>query len=262
MLVKLALVIIITLQGNPVRAHGTAEATADSLFPLMLSALILAAFWLMYCIGARRVPATTERRSVFHAASVIAAVAMLSPGSGWMEESSALHMVQHVLIMAVLAPLYVLARPLPQWVAASTWLGVWLYKPLLQLARYPMQTAFIQAVAIWYWHAPRFYNLALVNPWWHLLEHVCLALFAGLFWWSISVKHARAGALLALLFTLVHTAMLGAVLTFAQTPLYSDSRDIQDQQLAGLIMWVPGGLPYLMAAAWCGLYWLKTENRG
>jgi cytochrome c oxidase assembly factor CtaG len=50
--------------------------------------------------------------------------------------------------------------------------------------------------------------------------------------------------------------LIGALLSFAQNPFYGDSHDLQDQQLADLIMWAPDGLPYLIAAAWCALRWL------
>jgi putative membrane protein len=59
-------------------------------------------------------------------------------------------------------------------------------------------------------------------------------------------------ALLSALFTLRHTGMLGAFLTFGQFRFYNDACDLQDQQLAGLIMWLPGGLAYLIAGGWCG----------
>jgi cytochrome c oxidase assembly factor CtaG len=64
-------------------------------------------------------------------------------------------------------------------------------------------------------------------------------------------------ALAALLFTLMHTGFLGALLTFARDPLYAETRDLQDQQLAGLIMWVAGAVPYLIASAWMGHRWFQ-----
>jgi putative membrane protein len=126
----------------------------------------------------------------------------------------------------------------------------------LHLSRYPIWAGGLQGAAIWFWHAPKFYNLALADPGWHFVEHAGFALGAGLFWWSVLGRHSAA-ALPALLFTFMHMGMLGALLTFAQTPLYDDRLDLQDQQLAGLIMWVPGGLPYLIAGAWCGLRWFR-----
>jgi cytochrome c oxidase assembly factor CtaG len=59
------------------------------------------------------------------------------------------------------------------------------------------------------------------------------------------------------LITLMHTGLLGALLTFANAPLYGDATGLGDQQLAGLIMWVPGGLVYLVAAAYAGHVWMR-----
>jgi cytochrome c oxidase assembly factor CtaG len=59
----------------------------------------------------------------------------------------------------------------------------------------------------------------------------------------------------------MHTGFLGALLTFAREPLYGEARDLQDQQLAGLIMWVVGAIPYLIAAGWCGLRWYRQMVR-
>jgi cytochrome c oxidase assembly factor CtaG len=243
---------------DPAQAHGLIGGADSAQLPEILGGLLLVLLWLSYCIGARRVRPTTERSLVFHGASLVAALITFGPLEAWTSNGSAMHMIQHMLIMVVIAPLYVLARPLPQWLAASGRIGVSLCKPLLRLGRYPLWTSCLQGVAIWFWHAPKFYNLALASPWWHLAEHVSFALTAGIFWWSILGRRVSL-ALPALLFTLMHTGMLGALLTFAQTPLYGDLLDIQDQQLAGLIMWVPGGLSYLIAGVWCSLRWLRKH---
>jgi putative membrane protein len=242
------------MQIGPAQAHGLIDETSRARLPVIFSGLLLVALWLTYCIGARRVRPTAGRWLAFHGAGLMAASVMFDPLGGWTERGSATHMIQHLLIMAVIAPLYVLAQPLPQWAAA----GLRPWKCLLRLGRYPIWTGGLQAFLIWFWHAPKFYNLALANPWWHFVEHIGFALGACLFWWSVLGRRSAA-ALPVLLFTFMHTGMLGALLTFAQTPLYGDRLDLQDQQLAGLIMWVPGGLPYLLAGGWCGLRWFRKH---
>lgn len=245
---------------DPTQAHGLIDGADVAQLPEILGGLLLVLLWLYYCIGARRVQPMAGRAPVFHLASLIAALITFGFLDGWIENGSAMHMIQHMLIMAVIAPLYVLARPLPQWLTASRWISVSLWRPFLRLSRYPIWTSCLQGVAIWFWHAPKFYNLAVASPWWHFAEHVCFALAAGLFWWSVLGRRA-ASALPAILFTLMHTGMLGALLTFARTPLYDDLLDLQDQQMAGLIMWVPGGLPYLAAGIWCSLRWFQKNAR-
>jgi putative membrane protein len=246
------------MQIGPAQAHGLIEETSRARLPVIFSGLLLAVLWLGYCIGARRVRPTAGRWLAFHGVSLMAASIMFDPLGGWIERGSATHMIQHLLIMGVIAPLYALTRPLPQWLAAMGRAGRWLFKPLLHLSHHPIWAGGLQGAAIWFWHAPKFYNLALANPWWHFVEHIGFALGACLFWWSVLGRRS-ATALPALLFTFMHMGMLGALLTFAQTPLYGDMLDLQDQQLAGLIMWVPGGLPYLLAGGWCGLRWFRKH---
>jgi putative membrane protein len=61
---------------------------------------------------------------------------------------------------------------------------------------------------------------------------------------------------------LMHTGFLGAVLTFARAPLYGEARDLQDQQLAGLIMWVLAAIPYIIASAWIAHRWFRQLEAG
>lgn len=259
MFVRLALLLAVSaLPIHSVQAHGWGEDATEARLSAILGGLLPTALWMLYVIGARDIRPTNDRRLMFHAASLLAVMTMFGSTGGWFDKSSALHMVQHMLILVVIAPLYVLARPLPQWFAASGATGIRLWKPFLRLSRHPLRTGILQSLVIWFWHMPVFYNLALANPWWHLAEHLSFALASGLFWWSILLRRTLT-VLPALLLTLMCTGMLGALLTFAQTPFYDDLLNLQDQQLTGLIMWVPGGLPYLVAGGWYGLR-LFSEN--
>jgi cytochrome c oxidase assembly factor CtaG len=104
---------------------------------------------------------------------------------------------------------------------------------------------------------------AVQNNGWHVLEHASFLFTGWLFWWAV-LRPGQGGVLqatLALLFTVMHTGLLGALLTFARAPLYwSESRELWDQQLAGLVMWIPGGMVYLAAAAWAGYRWLAQAT--
>lgn len=225
----------------------------------LITAAVLLVFWFFYLRGSWRVKPGGVRSVVFHGTTIICALTLLGPLDDWAKTSTAAHMTQHMLLIGVIAPLWVLSRPLPQVAAGGGRHGAVLWRPLLSLTRHPLLCAYLHGVAIWFWHAPYFYDLAVVDPLWHTVEHACFLGSAGLFWWSVlNGRHTRAPlALLALLFTLMHTGFLGALLTFAQTPLYGEARDLQDQQLAGLIMWVPGAIPYLAAAVWVGQRWLQ-----
>lgn len=181
------------------------------------------------------------------------------------------HMVQHVLLTTVAAPLLVLSAPL----TVALWAlprparravggvthapGVrqgwrWLTLPLLAWALY--------ATSLWMWHMPRFYEAAAGDELIHVLEHLCFLGSALVLWWA-ALMSARAselgvGAGIFLLFTTAcQDGLLGALLVFAPRPLYGFyaeaahllGRDpLADQQVAGVIMWIFGGTVYLGAA--------------
>lgn len=230
---------------------------------VIFAALMLLVLWLSYLWGSRRVRPSLSGKICLHAATVITALAIFGPLDEWAENNTAAHMVQHMLMMVVIAPLWVAARPLPQWAAVHAKLVSRMLAPVLVWVRYPMFAAAVHGAVIWLWHAPKLYVLALQHPWWHVFEHFCFLLTAGLFWWAVLRSQQRAAprALLALLFTLMHTGFLGALLTFAPSSLYGAQRPLEHQQLAGLLMWVMGGFPYFGAAVWIAWRWFERVLR-
>ncbi|MDO8863430.1 cytochrome c oxidase assembly protein [Haliea sp. E1-2-M8] len=238
---------------NPL-ASGDQEQLAA-----LVGVLLLALFWLFYKVGSRRKPPQRHRDLYFHAATALCLVAVLGPLDELAETSAAAHMVQHMLFMVVVAPLWALAHPLPQIAAGGGRFLSLIWQPMFRLTLHPVLAAWLHGAVIWFWHMPVFYLLALENPWWHLIEHACFIISAGLFWWAVlnSTHRNAPWALLALLLTLMHTGFLGAILTFARAPLYGEGRELEDQQLAGLIMWVAGAIPYLMASVGIGSVWYR-----
>jgi cytochrome c oxidase assembly factor CtaG len=215
--------------------------------------------WLGYALGAARRRAPWGRQLAFHAAMLVAGLALFGPLDDWAAQSTAMHMVQHMLLMVVVAPLAVLARPWAPWraVLGSAADGAW--RLVARLAQRPLACALLHALAVWAWHAPPLYRAALFDTGWHVLEHASFLVTAWLLWWSVlnPGRQRAVPATLALLFTLMHTGMLGAVLSFARQPLYRPGvHELADQQLAGLLMWIPGGCVYLLAVAWAGWRWL------
>lgn len=251
-----SLLVALSLSGcsTPALAHSPVAGGGQEQLAALASAALLALLWLLYLAGSRQRPAGRGAALLFHGAMLLCWFAVLGPLDQWAETSASAHMSQHMLFMVVIAPLWVLSGPLPQLAAATGRGGALVWEPLLRFTRHPMLAAWLQGLVIWFWHTPRFYLLALEHPWWHVLEHALFLATAGLFWWSVLRQgHGRTHwALFALLFTLMHTGFLGAVLTFARAPLYDSAAGLPDQQLAGLIMWVPGAIPYLLAAAWVG----------
>jgi putative membrane protein len=146
-----------------------------------------------------------------------------------------------------------------------------LFAPLLVLALPRLRTPFplglataIQTAVFWIWHAPAVYSAALSNDAIYWLMQSSLTLAAIGFWLAIRKASAPA-AFAALLATMVQMGLLGALITFAGTPLYAPHfataqawglSPLEDQQLAGLIMWVPGAGFYLGAALLLASRWL------
>ena len=255
--------ICLLLSAQTAAAHSLLENPLGQRLPLLLSALLLGAAWVLYGLGARWVRPHGLEALWLHLAMLSAVLAVFGPLDGWAETSTSWHMLQHMLFILVIAPLWALARPLPQWRAVCGPLLQPLWRGVLRSGRYPVALAMLHGALIWIWHTPSLYILALENLWWHMLEHASFLFSAWLFWWACLRAPPRQvpQALLAILLTLMHTGLLGALLTFGTSSFYGAERDLADQQLAGLLMWVPGGLVYLAAAAWITWRWLARSWR-
>lgn len=149
----------------------------------------------------------------------------------------------HILLVAIVSPLLALAFP-----ARDT------TRPAAPLAG----LALAHGVVIWFWHAPLIYQWAIVGPAPYWLMQLSLTGSGYLLWRRILADETGVGAgVLAIFATFVQMGMLGALLTFAPEPLYAPHfgvtqayglSPLMDQQLAGLIMWSPAALPYLVLA--------------
>ena len=199
---------------------------------------------------------------------VLALVSPLDPLGGRLFSA---HMVQHELLMVVAAPLLVMGRPLAAW--------TWAFEPPVRQAlgrtakTAPVQVPWqvltdpviawgLHAIALWAWHVPRFFTAALEHEGLHILQHFTFLASALFFWWAALGHDPRrgqsTGQAIALLFTtMLHTAALGALLSLAPTPWYEPYiattnalgiDPVDDQQLGGLVMWVPAGLAYVVVA--------------
>jgi cytochrome c oxidase assembly factor CtaG len=128
---------------------------------------------------------------------------------------------------------------------------------------------------LWGWHAPILYQAAIESALVHALQHLSFFGSALLFWWALLYgRLGRLGygvAVLAAFPTAVHSSVLGALLTASPSPWYQsylttteawNLTPLEDQQLAGLIMWVPAGMIYLVGALALFASWLgETERR-
>ena len=204
------------------------------------------------------------------------AISVIGPVDAWAHASLTGHMVQHMVLLAVAPPLLLLARPMPQYMLALPLktrrrVGPWLARVYRGTAATPVTAFIAHGLVIWLWHLPLPFQFVLEHQLIHDAVHV-LFFGTGLwFWWSL-IAPGRLGqggfgsaAVLAVL-TMMHTGMLGALMTFAPQLLYPEHPagfagfdQLSDQQLAGLLMWVPGGLIYTAAALALTGLWLRMQ---
>jgi putative membrane protein len=206
--------------------------------------------------------------AAFAAGWIALVIALVSPLHALGESLFSAHMAQHEVLMTIAAPLLVLGRPLvPALFAlppgarrgASSWTQrPWFRSTWTRLTR-PGTAWLLHAIAIWIWHLPRLYDATLQSDLVHTLQHLSFLGTALLFWWTVlhPAWSGRGVALLSLFTTMLHTGALGAVLTVSSSQWYSayatttaawGLTPLEDQQLGGLIMWIPGGAVYLIAA--------------
>jgi len=128
----------------------------------------------------------------------------------------------------------------------------------------------VHALALWLWHLPLLLRTALLSPVTHILQHGCFFGSALAYWWSVAGgrAHNPTGTSIASLFTtMLHTSALGALLTFAPSPWYVTDgarafglSALEDQQLGGLIMWVPGSMAYMIVGLIVVGRWLAPPH--
>lgn len=210
-------------------------------------------------------------------ANAVLAIAFVSPFCALTSALFSARAAHHLVVIAVAAPLIAWAIPYPQTrlsrvgfelvekpyrgrVPVSIWL-LDFARSLLDtngsggVSRFSLSLAptFIAATAtLWAWHVPGFYTAALTETWLYWLMQLTLLGTATLFWRALFTAPAPQ-ALIAIAATVGQMGLLGALLTFAPEPLYLHHfvapvawglTPLADQQLAGLIMWVPGNIPY------------------
>jgi putative membrane protein len=176
-------------------------------------------------------------------------------------------MTQHLILVILAAPLIALGLPtapviagLPTRPGRSISRFIATARPKVSFIRHPVWVWSLHAAVLWAWHLPTLYDLALENTFMHGLEHASFLGTALLLWSSIfGEKPLGEGASLLLLFaTGLQSAALGALLALAGSVLYQPHATaaplvgvdaLTDQQLAGVIMWIPPGILYLAVSA-------------
>lgn len=241
----------------------------DLLIGLGLAAGLYAAGW-KWVPQEERSQLAPWRAWCFGAGLLAVATALLSPISTLSGALLFMHMNQHMLLL-LSAPLLLLGNPLlPVRWALPAPARLWLERlfargqPLERLFYFfthPAVAALLYVGAIGIWHLPTYYDAALGNGLLHEIEHLFFLGTSILFWWTVVYdggERRRLGYGIGVLYLaapMLEGNAIGAVLTFASQPLFSTYAEaprlwgfsvMQDQQLAGLIMWVPGSLLYVI----------------
>jgi len=271
---------------EPAAAHGDeahALEPAWAFDPWIVAPLLF--FGLLYGFGSvrllRRALSSRQRLSsalAFWAGWLALAGALVSPLHWLGEHLFTLHMIEHEIVMAVAAPLIVFARP----VGALFWAlprrgrqsirrtfqalrDIWIY-----ITRGNVATL-LHGLVIWIWHAPMLFDAAISNTALHRLQHLSFFLAAIVFWWSALWASDRGIAAWHLFVTMIHTSVLGALMALAPRVLYvAQTRTaaewgvtpLEDQQLAGIVMWVPAGTIYAGGALVLLALWISKSGTG
>jgi len=229
--------------------------------PVVATAVLYLRGW---SLARRRLP---QRFDVRHAVVFLSGLALmmlaLAPRlEALTQRSLAAHMVQHLLLMVVVAPMVWLGAPeVPLFVGLPrrersivlAFTRGEIGRRLTRWLLHPGVGWIAFALSFWVWHAPALYDLALESDFWHHIEHACFLVSALLFWrpvllaWPARISWPRWTMVPYLGLAMFQSLPLATILTFSDRVIYAGCASIDDQALAGVIMWVPGSLPLLLA---------------
>lgn len=245
----------------------------------------LATFAALYVAGSIALSRRSRRARVRHWQAPLClggwlslAGALVSPLHALGEQLFTFHMIEHEIIMAVSAPLLVQANP----VGTLLWSLPHRLRILVGRAmrRDPVARCWqwvtdgshatvIHGIAIWAWHWPVLFDATISNIAIHRLQHVSFFVSAVFFWWSVFRRSEAGAAAWHVFVTMLHTSVLGALMALAPRVLYGTQTanslawgltPLEDQQLAGIIMWVPAGTIYAGAVLVLVAIWINQAG--
>jgi cytochrome c oxidase assembly factor CtaG len=258
--------------------------------PWLIAALLLPAFlylrgWMILC---RRDPERWHggRLAAFWGGLTLLFIALGSPIEPFASLLLQVHMLQHLLLMMFVPPLLWLGTPLlpllrglPRPVRIH-WIVPILRSPMLrrlgEWLTHPARALPLFVAVAWIWHAPALYEIALRSNSWHYLQHLCFLAAGLLFWYPVVRPHpsrprwSRWLLVPYLLLADVQNTALSALLTFAnrvlypyyaETPRLGGMSALEDQAAAGVLMWVPGSLVFLLPLFALGVQLMSGQAR-
>ena len=276
--------------GQPVAPHDIWTEWAPDPF----TSLVIAILAIMYVRGVRNLwlhagkgrVITAPRASACAAGFAVLSIAVLSPLDVAASGLFSLHMVQHLLLVLVAAPLLVIGR-LHLGLLWSLRLQtrqkagiMWAAPPRFRRTAYfigaPATAWILHTLAIWLWHSPSLYDLAAKNDWWHAVEHLSFFGTAVLFalpvekLWRSSHGMPEPVAMLYVFTSAMQSGALGALLALSGSTWYRSHVEsapawgltpLEDQQLAGVLMWGPASVVYLLVLLMLVKLWISRGAR-
>lgn len=256
-----------------------------SIFVLLMAGIYV--FGLIRLAGRSQTsPLDSKRAYAGLAGFAVLYIALAGPFDAFAAEAFWLHMIQHLIIAMIGAPLLLLASPMPAylWAMPETvriGAGELLRNdaPIKRSLRWlidPRITAPLFIGNLYFWHAPALFTAALENDTVHYLQHLSFFVAAALFWWPIigpapvRSKLSYPQRLLYLLFAVTPSAVLAAIITMSRSVIYDsyigtpehwNMTALEDQTMAGLILWLPGNALYLAGLTAIFFTWASRESK-
>lgn len=281
-----AAVVLIAMPAWSLTDRGGPAASQWTWPPFVILPLLLIAILYGAGVARMRPPVANVRALVrailwFALGWISLVVALDSPLHELGEQLFWVHMTQHEILMLISAPMLLLGRPVvtllwaltPPWRKRATKLaGLQPLRTVRAMVSAPLSAWLLSALALWIWHVPWLFDRTLRSDWIHAAQHTTFFVSALLFWWPLVNRTpglGYGGALAYVFTTALHTSVLGALLTFAPRPWYSSYittapawhlTALEDQQLGGLIMWIPAGTLLLIVALVLLVKWLQESQ--
>jgi putative membrane protein len=263
-------------------AHGGNVTPSEvwrhwNLSPLMLAALAVPV--VLYARGALTYRVDSRRIALFASGIAMLAVAFISPLDALSRSLVAAHSAQHIVLILAAAPMLVWSAPGPPILRGlpRTWrrpLGLFFADRRIQtvwrVVRRPLPAACIHVLALTIWHHPALYEISVASPFAQTLEHPFVFLSAMLFWWTIAFAQHFGARLAAVVAVMVISSGLGALLAQSNVAWYSvhsavasawGLAGIEDQKLAGSLLWMAAGALYTATAAGLLGDWIERQDR-
>lgn len=227
-------------------------------------------------------PWPRKRLAFFLSGIGVMAFAVMSPAASYDGVLFTVHMWQHILLMMVAAPLLLLGTPITlllRSVSSKTRREViipFLHSALVRAVTFPVVAWVLFAATMWGSHYSPLFNAALEHEWLHWLEHLLYVTVALMFWWQVigadptPWRMAHPIRMLYVFLQMPQNSFLALSIYGTERVLYSHyattlrtwgPTPLEDQQLAGITMWVVGDLLFLAAVGFVIAGWVKHEER-